>query len=103
MKNGIKHTIPVSTSFSVLKYIQVAPSFNYEEYWYLKQLDYRWVNEKKGVDIDTIRKFSRAFNYNSGISFQTRVYGLFFVKKAGIYAIRHILNPSIGFSYRPDF
>ena len=103
MKNGIKHTIPVSTSFSVLKYIQVAPSFNYEEYWYLKQLDYRWVNEKKGVDIDTIRKFSRAFNYNSGISFQTRVYGLFFVKKAGIEAIRHILNPSIGFSYRPDF
>jgi hypothetical protein len=28
---------------------------------------------------------------------------LFFVKKAGIEAIRHILNPSIGFSYRPDF
>ena len=102
VKNGMKHTIPISTSFNVLKYLQVAPSFNYDEYWYLQRLDYNWIANKKALDIDTIRQFSRAFNYNSSVSFQTRLYGIFFVKKGGIEAIRHILNPSIGFSYRPD-
>jgi len=102
MKNGMKHTVPISTSFNVLKYLQVAPSFNYDEYWYLQRLDYKWIKEKNALDIDTIRQFSRAYNYNSSVSFQTRLYGIFFIKKAGIEALRHILNPSIGFSYRPD-
>jgi len=102
MKNGMKHSIPISTSFNVLKYVQVAPSFSYDEFWYLQRLDYNWINEKKALDIDTIHQFSRAYNYNTSVSFQTRLYGIFFIKKGGIEAIRHILNPSIGMSYRPD-
>jgi hypothetical protein len=102
MKNGMKHSVPISTSFNLLKYLQVAPSFNYDEYWYLQRLDYNWIKEKKALDIDTIQQFSRAYNYNSSVSFQTRLYGIFFIKKAGIEALRHIVNPTIGFSYRPD-
>ena len=104
MKNGMRHTIPVSTSFNIFKYVSVAPSFNYAESWYLQRLDYKWIGgDVNRLDIDTIREFSRAFNYSTSVSFQTRVYGVFFVKKAGIEAIRHILNPSIGLSYTPDF
>jgi hypothetical protein len=102
MKNGMKHSVPISTSFNLFKYFQVSPGFNYEEYWYLNRLDYQWLPTVKRLDIDTIRQFSRAFNYNSSISFQTRLYGIFFVKRGGIEAIRHIINPSIGLSYRPD-
>jgi len=103
MKNGMRHSVPLSTSFNLFKYFQVAPGFNYDEYWYLQRLDYKWIGGTTNqLDIDTIRQFSRAFNYNSSVSFQTRIYGVFFVKKVGIEAIRHIMNPSIGFSYRPD-
>lgn len=103
MKNGVRHTIPLSTSFSVLKYIQVSPGFNYSEVWYMRRLDYNWRSDVNRLDIDTIRQFSRAYNYNTSVGFQTRLYGIFFVRKAGIEAIRHIMNPSLGFSYTPDF
>ncbi len=103
MRNGMRHSIPVSTSFNILKYLQVSPSFNYEEYWYLQRLDYNWLESARAVDVDTIRKFSRAYNYSGSVSMQTRLYGIFFIRKAGIEAIRHIMNPSISLSYRPDF
>ena len=102
LKTGVRHSVPVSTSFSLFKYIQVAPALNYEEYWYRQRLDYRWVDEARAVDIDTIRRFSRAYQYSGSVSFQTRLYGIFFIRKAGIEAIRHIMNPSVSLNYRPD-
>ena len=54
------------------------------------------------VDIDTIHQFSRAYNFNNSVSVQTRAYGIYFVRRGGIEAIRHIINPSISFSYKPD-
>ena len=103
LRSGVRHSLPVSTSFSLLKYIQVAPSMNYEEYWYRQRLDYRWVEEARAVNIDTIRQFSRAYQYSGSVSMQTRIYGIFFIRKAGIEAIRHIINPSVSLNYRPDF
>jgi hypothetical protein len=102
MRNGMRHSIPISTSFNMLKYLQVAPGFNYDEIWYLQRLDYQWDPLRKAVRTDTLRQFSRAYNFNTSVSFQTRIYGIFFIKKGGIEAIRHILNPTIGFTYRPD-
>jgi hypothetical protein len=103
MKNGMRHSIPLSTSFNMFKYIQVSPGFNYEESWYLRRLDFNWLADKNRLDIDTIRQFSRAYSYNTSVGFSTRLYGIFFVRKAGIEAIRHIVNPTLGLSYRPDF
>ena len=37
-KIGGKHTIPISTSFNLLKYFTVSPSVNYNEIWYFKKL-----------------------------------------------------------------
>jgi hypothetical protein len=103
MRSGVRHSVPVSTSFSFLKYLQVSPSFNYEEYWYRQRLSYSWIESERAVDVDTIRKFSRAYQYSGSVSMQTRLYGMFFIRRAGIEAIRHVMNPSISFSYRPDF
>lgn len=102
LKTGVRHSVPVSTSFSLFRYIQVAPALNYEEYWYRQRLDYRWIEEARAVDVDTLRGFSRAFQYNASVSMQTRLYGIFFIRKAGIEAIRHIMNPSLSLSFRPD-
>jgi hypothetical protein len=101
-RNGMKHSIPVSTSFSLFKYIQVAPALNYEEYWYRQKLDYRWDNAARAVDIDTLKGFSRAYQYSGSVSMQTRLYGIFFLRKAGIEAIRHVMNPSLSLNFRPD-
>lgn len=103
-KIGGRHTIPVSTSFNLLKYFTVSPSFNYQEVWYTKELDFNYVPEVGGVRVDTIQKFSRAGSWSSGASVNTRMYGMYYVKGlSGIEAIRHVMTPSVSFSYNPDF
>lgn len=102
-KNGMRHTIPISTSFNVLKFFTVSPSFNYSEVWYPRELKYTYVPEEEGVRIDTVRGFSRAGSYSSGASVNTRLYGFYAIGGKKIQAIRHVMTPSLGFSYSPDF
>ncbi|MCD8071783.1 MAG: LPS-assembly protein LptD, partial [Alistipes sp.] len=37
MKSGVNHTIPVSTSFNLFNYLNVSPSFNYNERWFFRK------------------------------------------------------------------
>ncbi|MEQ6166811.1 putative LPS assembly protein LptD [Ekhidna sp. MALMAid0563] len=102
-KLGGKHTIPISTSLSLLKFFTLNPTFNYQELWYNKELQYEYVEEENGVRIDTVDGFSRAGSWSTGASLNTRVYGTAFFKKGKIQAIRHVMTPSVSFSYSPDF
>ena len=102
-KIGGKHTIPISTSFNLLKYFTVSPSINYNEIWYFKKLNYTYNEIENGIEIDTTNAFSRAWSYNSAFSMSTRIYGTVFFKKGKIKAIRHVISPEISFSFSPDF
>lgn len=106
MKNGVEHSIPVSASFNILKYINISPSFNYNEKWYFKRQDqqYNPVTNKAEL-MDPEYGFYRLYNYNASISASTTVYGMYEAKKAKskIRAVRHTLTPTVSFSYAPDF
>ena len=102
-KIGGKHTIPISTSFNLLKYFTVSPSINYNEIWYFKKLNYTYNEIENGIEIDTTNAFSRAWSYSSAFSMSTRIYGTVFFKKGKIKAIRHVISPEISFSFSPDF
>ncbi len=112
-QNGIKHTIPVSTSMKVLKYFSFSPNFNYNEYWYFKSIHRTYYPEfVSGNDtltdyyqIDTINGFSRAGDFIVSMPFTTKLYGMyqFKGKEPLIKAIRHVMTPSVSFSWRPDF
>ena len=104
MSNGIKHDIPISTSFNALKYITISPNVNYSEYWYLRTIRRNWDPINKRVVEDTVSGFRRANQYSTGISMSTRIYGMFnFGKNKAIQAIRHVMTPTISLSYSPDF
>ena len=102
-KLGGRHSIPISTSLSVLKYFTLSPSLSYQEVWYPRELDFTYIESENAVQVDTIEKFSRAGSWSSGVSLNTRFYGTKIFGKGKIQAIRHVLTPSISFSYRPDF
>ena len=102
-KIGGKHTIPISTSFNILKFFTVSPSINYNEIWYLKKLNYTYNEVENGIEIDTTNSFSRAWSYNTALSLSTRIYGTVFFKKGKIKAIRHVITPEISLTYSPDF
>lgn len=102
-QNGLRHSIPVSTSMKVFKYFTLSPNFNYNERWYFRELD-PFLNAETGqIQYDTLNQFARVWDWSSGASLNTVIYGFFPFKRGPVKAIRHVMTPSVGFSFRPDF
>lgn len=112
-QSGINHSIPVSASFKLFKYITVSPSFNYQERWYTTKLKKEWddnyIQYTKtdtiigGVRIDTLSEFSRVYNYSVGVSANTKIYGMYRFRGQALKAIRHVVTPSVSYTITPDF
>ncbi len=105
-KKGIRSTIPIATSFKVLKFFTMSPSINIDELIYFDKLYWRPNEADSGkTAVSTIKsEFNTVTNYSLNMGMTTRIYGTYFMKGNGsIKAIRHIINPSIGYSYSPDF
>ena len=103
-RNGIKHSIPVSATFTAFKYINITPSFNYTERWYSYKVDRSW-DEDLGKEVrDTTYGFNRVYNYNFAISANTKLYG-FYKPLIGkkVEMIRHVFTPSVSYTLTPDF
>ncbi len=98
---GMTHRIPLSTNLTVLKHFQLTPSFNYQEDWYPERYSYTWVDSLEAVAVDTIQQISRSYQYNFSTGVTTRMYAFYYFKN-GI-SVRHMMTPSLSFSYRPDF
>jgi hypothetical protein len=106
MRNGIEHSIPISTSLKLFNYLNISPTANYTEKWYFKKQDRQWNPETQKVEyLEPEYGFYRLYNYNVAISASTKLYGMYRFKnpKAKIKAIRHVITPNIGFSYAPVF
>ena len=106
MKNGIEHSLPVSSSFSLFKYINITPSFNYTERWYFKRQMQEWNPETNKIEkLAPEYGFYRIYNYSASVSANTTIYGMWQMKSktAKVQAVRHTITPSIGFSYAPNF
>lgn len=106
MEAGVKHSIPVSTSFNLTDYITISPSFSYIERWYFEKVAKEWDEETESViEKDTTAGFYRLYDYSVSASASTTVYGMFTVKNqnAWLKAVRHTMTPSLSVSYRPDF
>jgi len=110
--NGIKHTIPVSFgSITILKNISWSNGLNYNERWYTKTFNKTWIDDTTindvyhagYVDVDTISGFATARDYSFNSSLSTKLYGMKQFRKGPIRAVRHVLSPSVGFNYVPDF
>ena len=105
--NGMRHSIPVSATFSLFDFIQISPSFNYTERWYTGAHKEAWDPiAKRNVAVDTILGFKRVYDYNASLSAQTKLYGMYIPWKMfgdKVQAIRHVFSPSVSLNYRPDF
>jgi len=106
-RNGAKHSIPVTATFNVLNYINISPSLNYTERWYSSSIDKHFDENLNQVVTDTLWGFNRVWDYSTSVNVSTTIYGMYqpiqkiFGKK--INMIRHVIKPSISFSYTPDF
>jgi lipopolysaccharide assembly outer membrane protein LptD (OstA) len=104
--NGIQHSIPISLPFNILKYLNFNASVNYTERWYLQTIRHRNIKlaNTDSLARDTINGFRRAGEYTLSMGMSTKLYAKKEFNPTGkIRAIRHVITPQFGFSYRPDF
>lgn len=106
-RNGWNHSIPISGNFTLFNYINVSPSFNFQDRMYTHKIMRSWDETAQKEACDTIYGFNNVYNYNMSISASTKLYGFFTPNRKifgdKIQTIRHVITPSVSFSYAPDF
>ena len=126
MQYGFSHKASTSASFRVAKYFNITPSVSYDELWYFRTLDKEYDDTFifDTLSIDTIPNteefvvtqdttfgtFSDNFvdgfetfrKFNTNINLSTQIFGTKSFKKGWLRGVRHVIKPTIGFSYTPD-
>ncbi len=106
-RNGWNHSIPISGNFTLFNYLNISPSFNFTDRMYTNKVMRFWDDTRQREVCDTIYGFNNVYNYNLSISASTKMYGFYIPSRKifgdKIQAVRHVITPSVSFSYAPDF
>jgi lipopolysaccharide assembly outer membrane protein LptD (OstA) len=105
-RNGMKHSIPISATFNVFKYINVTPSVTVTDRMYTNKIKRQW-DPNAAVEVcDTSYSFYNVWDFSGSVSLDTKIYGFFqplaFLGDK-VKMIRHVLTPTISFTGAPDF
>lgn len=96
-----RHSIPIQLSLPAFGPFQVGPSISYSETWHSRAYTREW--NGKSVVTKNARGFYREKQMSFGLNVSTAVFGTKnFKRQDGIMAIRHVIRPTVGFSYTPD-
>lgn len=106
-KNAMQHSIPISGNFTLFGYLNVNPSFNLTDRTYFNRVHKSWDENAQQEVADTINGFYNVYNWNLSLSASTKLYGTWTPSRKlfgdKIQAIRHVVTPTVSFSYAPDF
>lgn len=106
-KNGFQHDIPISANFTLFNYLNVNPSFNFTDRMYSSKVKKSWNDRTQTEETDTIYGFNNVYNWSLNLGVSTKLYGRFIPNRKifgdKVQAIRHVITPSVSFSYAPDF
>ena len=107
-KTGLQHSLPISANFTVLKYLTISPNINIRDRMYFQRVDQSWNDNMQAVEMDTTNGFFNVFDFDLGVTMNTKIYGFYTPLKklfpnSKVEKFRHVMTPSISFSYHPDF
>ena len=106
-KNGMEHKIPVKASFTLFNYMNVTPSFTFRDCMVASKFMRSWDEVRQVEQVDTLHGFYNFYDWNVGATINTKVYGMWVPNRKifgdKVQAIRHVVTPSVSFSYHPDF
>ena len=105
-RNGMRHTVPISATFNILKYLNVTPNVTMTDRMYSSKIRRQWDPAASAEVQDTTYNFYNVFDFSGGVSLDTKIYGFFKPMKFlgdKVQMIRHVLTPTVSFSATPDF
>jgi hypothetical protein len=105
-RNAMRHSVPVSATFSVFKYINVTPSLSFTDRMYTSKVRRMW-DPNAAVEVaDTSYSLYNVWDFSGSVSLDTKIYGFFqplpFLGNK-VKMIRHVMTPTISFTGAPDF
>ena len=107
-QTGISHNMPINASFTVLKYLNITPNINIRDRMYFSRVDRHWDDDANALAMDTTTGFFNVFDFDLGVSMNTKLYGFYTPLKklfphGKVEKFRHVITPTISFSYHPNF
>jgi uncharacterized Rmd1/YagE family protein len=114
MRNGFKHDAPLSIQFRPFKNFSISPQVTYSGVLYTQKIEKYWdpdyVDPATNKITPLVTKTQRGTYYGHSInpsfsaSFNPQLFGTFnFKPESRVQSIRHVVKPSVSFSYIPYF
>jgi hypothetical protein len=106
-RNGMRHDVPVSATFSIGNYLNITPNFSFHDRMYTNKTLRSWNRETQTEQRDTLWGFYNVYDYSMSLTASTKLYGFYtplpkFLSKK-IQTVRHVFTPSVSLNYAPDF
>ena len=107
-QQGISHSLPISASFTVFKYLNITPQITLRDRMYFQRVNRQWDDELQALQTDTTRGFYNVFDFDAGVIFSTKFYGFYTPIKrlfpnSKVEKFRHVITPTLSFSFHPNF
>ena len=105
-ETGMMHVVPLTIPIKIAKNINWNTSITLTEKWYLQHYTrhMEWdtaVSETPVLVQDFNRQFGAVHDLNISSNLTTKVYMMYVFKKGGLNAIRHIITPTLNFTFQP--
>lgn len=103
-RNGMRHSVPISATFQLFKYINITPSIQLNDRMYTQKVRRDWDPVAAKEIQDTTYSFYNVFDFTASLGLSTKIYGFWqpiWGKK--VKMIRHVMTPTISLSGSPDF
>lgn len=104
MQTGAKNNIALATNTTVAKFFTFSLGANIDNVATTKTISKNYNPVTNTLETNLNKNLTGYSTFSTSASLQTVLYGMLkFGEKSKIQAIRHMVTPSIGFTYSPDF
>ena len=73
----MRHSIPISATFNLFKYLNLTPSINLTDRMYSTKVRRQWDPNASAEVLDTTYNFYNVRDFSAAVSLDTKIYGFF--------------------------
>ncbi|NQT27528.1 LPS-assembly protein LptD [candidate division KSB1 bacterium] len=100
---GWNHSLSMYATPKLFGWLTLKPNVSYKETWVDRRKHYFVDSETNEIKDEEEHGFYALRTYNTSLSFNTKIYGMFHSRFLEGVLLRHVATPNVSFSYAPDF
>ena len=97
-----KNNFSINAPFTLFDYIAVNPNININSD-FVSRFRQASFNADDEVEFNEIEKFKNRTTGNLSLSITTKIYGILPIRIGNLSSVRHVMTPSITYSYSPNY